>query len=326
MKKNILITGGTGFLCKRLGLALRDEYNVFLAGRNDKQNFRARDFCDCEVLPLDVSNIESVRDVVVRVRPHIIIHAAATKFVDQAEREPMECIDINVVGSQNVARVAMDKGVEAVIGISTDKASPPIRNTYGMSKALMERLFCAANGRTTTKFLCVRYGNVAWSTGSVLTIWKTMHDRTGVIGTTGPEMRRFFFTVDEAVELVTTALENIDYFQGKVLSRKMKAAQIADILRVWTGHKGGRWEKIEGRPGERDDEFLIGALEIPFTSELVLNGITHYLISFNQKTDRPIALALSSANTERLTDSEIMDIITHPPVEEGDPCHALNTQ
>jgi UDP-N-acetylglucosamine 4,6-dehydratase/5-epimerase len=190
MKKTILVTGGTGFLGKRLGLALRHEHNVFLAGRNNKQNCQTRDFTGCEVLPMDVTSIESVRDMVVYTKPDIIIHAAATKFVDLAERQPMECIDVNVVGSQNVARVAMDKNVDAVIGISTDKASPPIRNTYGMSKALMERLFCACNGRTATKFLCVRYGNVAWSTGSVLPIWKSMHDKTGVIGTTGPEMRR----------------------------------------------------------------------------------------------------------------------------------------
>src|SRR5262249_12830766 len=179
---------------KRLGLALRDRSRVVLAGRNNKQNMLAQRFSGCEVLPLDVANIESVRDVVTEVKPQLVIHAAATKFVDLAERQPMECVDVNVTGSQNVARVAVEKNVETVDGISTDKASPPIRNTYGLSKALMERLFCSMNGKTETRFACVRYGNVAWSTGSVLPIWKKMHEETGVIGTTGPEMRRFFFT------------------------------------------------------------------------------------------------------------------------------------
>ena len=156
MKQTILITGGTGFLGKRLGSALKDEYNVILAGRNNKMNMYARQFTGCKVIPMDVVNIESVRDTIVSTKPKIIIHAAATKFVDLAEIEPMECIDVNVVGSQNVARVAIDNGIELVIGISTDKASPPIRNTYGLSKAVMERMFCALNGKTMTKFVCVR--------------------------------------------------------------------------------------------------------------------------------------------------------------------------
>jgi UDP-N-acetylglucosamine 4,6-dehydratase/5-epimerase len=314
--KTVLITGGTGFLGKRLGLALKNEYRVILAGRNNKQNFTAQKFTGCEVLPLDITNIEAVRDIVNETKPDIIIHAAATKFVDLAEKQPMECVDVNVLGSQNIARVAIDKDIDIVIGISTDKASPPVRNTYGLSKALMERVFCSMNGKKKTRFTCVRYGNVAWSTGSVLTIWNKMIKETGVIGTTGPEMRRFFFTVDEAVRLVLAALYNIDIVEGKVLSMKMKAAQIQDILRVWTENNGGKWEQIEGRPGERLDEYLIGDAELPFTRELTIDGITHYLISFNEKVKSPLELGLSSANTDKLTDEEILRLINNPPAEE----------
>ncbi|MDB5274329.1 MAG: Capsular polysaccharide biosynthesis protein CapD [Chitinophagaceae bacterium] len=316
MKKTVLITGGTGFLGKRLGLALKNEYNVVLAGRNNKQNMFAQKFTGVTVIPMDITNIESVRDAFVEHKPHIVIHAAATKFVDLAEKQPMECVDVNVLGSQNIARVAVEKNVESVIGISTDKASPPVRNTYGLSKAMMERVFCSMNGKSNTKFTCVRYGNVAWSTGSVLTIWKKMLEETGLIGTTGPEMRRFFFTVDEAVALVLTALHNIDTLQGKVLSRKMKAAQMGEILKVWVEYAGGKWEKIEGRPGERDDEFLIGELELPYTREVEYNGVTHYIISFNDKVANPIAFGLSSANTDKLSEEEILNIIKNPPSEE----------
>ncbi len=315
--KTILITGGTGFLGKRLALALKNESSVFLAGRDNKRNREAEEFTGCPVIPMDVVNIESVRDAIVSTKPQVIIHAAATKFVDLAEREPMECVDVNVIGSQNIARVACDKGVEAVIGVSTDKASPPIRNTYGLSKALMERMFCSMNGKTDTRFVSVRYGNVAWSTGSVLPIWNKMYNTTGVIGTTGPDMRRFIFTVEEAVQLVLTAMSHIDELQGKVLSRKMKAAQIGDILKVWVEHKGGRWETIAGRPGEREDEFLIGDLEIPYTTELVYDGISHYVISFNQKPAVHVEVGLSSANAVRLTDMEILRIISSPPDEEA---------
>ena len=316
MKETILITGGTGFLGRRLGIQLNDKYDVILTGRNNKQNAFANKFTGCKVLPLDISNIEAVRDVVIETKPSIIIHAAATKFVDLAEKQPMECVDINVVGSQNVARVAVDKGVKIVVGISTDKAAPPVRNTYGLTKALMERVFCSMDGKGITKFTCVRYGNVAWSTGSVLPIWKKMYEETREIGTTGPEMRRFFFTVDEAVGLVINALDNIDTVNGKVLSREMKSAQIGDILRVWTERLGGKWKKIEGRPGERDDEFLIGDIELEYTREIELDGIRHFLISFNEKQKNPIGGVLSSANATRLSDDEIYEIIANPPEEE----------
>ena len=316
MRKRILITGGTGFLGKRLALALKNHHEVFLSGRNNKQNFLAAELTGCSVLPMDVSRVESVRDAVTECRPGIIIHAAATKFVDLAEKQPMECIDVNVLGSQNVARVAMEAGVETVIGISTDKASPPVRNTYGLSKALMERMFCSMNGKTATKFVCVRYGNVAWSTGSVLPIWKRMHDEAGVIGTTGPDMRRFFFTVDEAVKLVLTAIEHQDELQGKVLSRHMKAALIRDFLTLWIDRKGGEWQQIEGRPGERDDEYLIGDLELPYTTEVTYHGIPHYVIGFNDRVASPLAAGLSSANTDRLSDDEVLAIIDQPPPRE----------
>jgi len=185
-----------------------------------------------------------------------------------------------------------------------------------LSKALMERMFCGMNGKSATQFTCVRYGNVAWSTGSVLTIWKKMHEESGVIGTTGPEMRRFFFTVDEAVNLVLIALEKIEQAKGKVLSREMRAAQIEDILRVWTASKGGTWKKIEGRPGERNDEFLVGDIELPYAREIMYNGIRHFLLSFNEKVTKPLPQIFSSANATRLSDKEILELIAKVPPED----------
>lgn len=315
--ETILITGGTGFLGKRLGIALRKAGNeVVLAGRNNKQNLAARQFSGCEVIPMDVTSIESVKDGVSQVRPTTILHAAATKFVDLSEKFPMEAVDVNVTGSQNVARVAIDRGVRNVIGISTDKASPPVRNTYGMTKALMERMFCSLNGKTDTRFSCVRYGNVAWSTGSVLCIWRKMLKENNQIETTGPEMFRFFFTVDEAVALVLTATQNIDQFQGKVLSRQMKAAQMKDIIQVWVDQTGGMWKEITGRPGERNEEFLFGEIELPFTQALEIGGIPHYLITFNQRAPDPLTEVLSSRNAQQLNRDEILALINNPPLEE----------
>jgi UDP-N-acetylglucosamine 4,6-dehydratase len=106
-------------------------------------------------------------------------------------------------------------------------------------------------------------------------------------------------------------MDHIDDISGKVLSREMKAAQIQDLLTVWTKHKGGRWEHTEERPGERKDEFLIGEIELPFTQEIMYNGIRHFIISFNTKVECPVKTALSSANAERLTEREMIELITN---------------
>jgi FlaA1/EpsC-like NDP-sugar epimerase len=316
MSKTILITGGTGFLGRHLGKTLKDKHKVILTGRNNKQNNYAGQITGCEVMPLDITNIESVRDVFSEVKPEIVIHAAATKYVDLSEKYPMECLDVNVTGSQNVARVAIEKGVDTVIGMSTDKSAPPVANTYGLTKALMERFLCAMDGKTDTKFACVRHGNIAWSTGSFLPIWKKMLETNGVIGSTGPEMTRYLSTVDEATELVITAFEHIDEVRGGCLSREMKKVLIGNVADCWTKNRGGRWEKIEGRPGERLHEYLMGEPELPYTSKVEYDGIIHYLTVFNKFAENPMEKVRCSADAEHLSEAEMLEIIDNPPAEE----------
>jgi len=312
----ILITGGTGFLGRHLGRSLLAENRVVLAARNNAQNAVAAQLTGCEVIPLDVTNIESVRDVLNEVVPDIVIHAAATKYVDLSEKYPMECLDVNVVGSQNVVRVCLEKGVTTLIGMSTDKSAPPVANTYGLTKALMERVFCAMNGKSSTKIACVRHGNIAWSTGSFLPIWKKMHEESGVIGSTGPDMTRYLSTVDEAVALVATAIENIDELQGSVVSREMKAVKIRNMLETWIKLKGGRWQQIEGRPGERPDEYLMGQPELVYTRKADFDGALHYVTRFDKPVEEPLMEMRCSADAEHLSEDEMKTIIENPPTEE----------
>jgi FlaA1/EpsC-like NDP-sugar epimerase len=306
----ILITGGTGFLGKRLGRHFHEAgHSVFLTGRNHDQIRAAEAFSGCTVIPSDVSSIESTRDVFAETLPEIVIHAAASKYVDTAEANPMECIDVNVTGSQNVARVAIEKNVSIVVGVSTDKAAPPVANTYGLSKALMERVYCAMDGKTPTGFTCVRFGNMPWSTGSAFPIWQRMIEETGTIKSTGPHMTRLFTPVDEAVELIQEAIDRISEVRGKILCRSMKASLIGDILRVWCERKGGRWEQVPARPGEREYEHLIGEAELDYTTETDFAGVRHYLIEPNVRAAQALGEVVSSVNAPRYTDDEIWEII-----------------
>lgn len=298
---------------RNLAVSLKDRYTVILGARNNKQMLEAGKATGCVVVPLDVTNIESVRDVVNEFRPNIIIHAAATKYVDLSEKYPMECVDINVLGSQNVARVAIDNNVEVVVGISTDKAAPPVRNMYGMSKAVMEKMFCAMDAKSSTQFVCVRYGNVAWSTGSVLPVWTERHAQTQSITVTDPDMRRFFFTVNEAVALIETAIAHIGELRGKVLSRAMKVARLGDIAQTWVQTKGGRVEYVGHRPGERVDEYLIGDIELPYTEARAYGEIDHFIITFNHPAAQPLQVCYSTQNATPMTMSDITDLITNQP-------------
>jgi len=309
MKKKILITGGTGFLGINLAKKFSKKYTVILSGRNNKLNYIAKNKTKCEVIPLDVSNINSIRDAINYAKPDIIIHAAATKFVDLSEKFPFETIDSNVLGSSNIARVSIDKKIKTVIGISTDKASPPVKNIYGLSKSIMERLFLSSSNQSNTQFTCVRYGNVAWSTGSVLPIWKRMFDKNKKILTTGPYMRRFFFLVSDAVTLVDTALKNIKFLNGKILSREMKSAQMIDIIKTWINIYGGKYSIIGSRSGDRQDEYLIGEEELKYTIEKKINNIKHYVIDFSKTDKNSIKKIVSSSTAEKLSNLDISKIL-----------------
>lgn len=314
MKKDtVLITGGSGFLGRNLAIKLKDRYNVVLGARNNGNNQLAQVKTGCKVAPLDITSSQSIYDVLNEYKPDIIIHAAATKFVDISEEYPMECIDVNIVGSQLLARIAIEKGIKAVIGVSTDKAAPPVGNIYGHSKAVMERMFCALDSKSNTRFVCTRFGNIAWSTGSVFPIWKRMTEVDGTIGSTGPHMRRFFFSVEEAADLVICAMDHIDQFRGGILSLRMKSAMVSDFLDVWSKVYKVEWKQIEGRPGDKVDEVLIGGIEIPNTKELEIEGKPYYYINYRQKFDNDLKEEYSSHNAERLSAEEIEQIITVLP-------------
>jgi len=157
--------------------------------------------------------------------------------------------------------------------------------------------------------LCVRYGNVAWSTGSVLPIWKTMFKKNKKILTTGPYMRRFFFSIQDAVDLVLYALENYSKYNGKIVCADMKSCKLIDIIKVWIKKYGGGYKIIKSRKGDRLDEYLIGSNEINYASKIIKNKKTYYIIDFDVKSKKPLKKIVSSENAIKLNNKEISKIV-----------------
>ena len=173
----------------------------------------------------------------------------------------------------------------------------------------MEKLFLSADNNSKTNFLCVRYGNVAWSTGSVFPIWKKMFLKNKKIFTTGPYMRRFFFTIDDAVRLVNFALDNSKKFKGKIVCAEMRSALMIDVLKVWINKFGGNYKIIGGRKGDRIDEYLIGENELQYTSKIMNKNKNYFIVDFNKKDKNFIKKIISSENSKKLNDTEIFDLL-----------------
>jgi UDP-N-acetylglucosamine 4,6-dehydratase/UDP-glucose 4-epimerase len=157
---------------------------------------------------------------------NIVIHAAALKQVPIAEYNPFEAVKTNTYGAQNLIESCLDNDVEQAIAISTDKAVSPF-NTYGATKLLMEKLFITANyykGSHKTNFLCVRYGNVLGSRGSIVPKIIEQITKKQKITITDPNMTRFNITMDEALNLVLRAIKNGS--GGEIFVPKLKAYKL----------------------------------------------------------------------------------------------------
>ena len=228
--KRYLITGGAGFLGGELiERILQQGGEVVTVSRNEgklielkskykdsKLDIHTGDICDDFTLPRLMKGITGV------------FHLAAFKHVGLAETQGRECIKSNVIGSMNVLEEAVKNDVEFVIGISTDKAAQ-VSGTYGATKYLMERMFTQfEQDYPQTKFRIVRYGNVLYSTGSVLCIWKDRLQKGEEIIVTDPNATRYFWTLDQAVDLIFDCMENATNSEFHFPS--MKSMSMGDLL------------------------------------------------------------------------------------------------
>ena len=279
--KRVLITGGTGSLGKVLvrrilSGQLGSPQSVIVFSRDEaKQHEMRMDYLNHraatdEVMYHnfertlqfkigDVRDFHSVAQVLRSV--DIVFNAAALKQVPACEYFPFEAVKTNIEGAENIVRAIteLELGVESVVAISTDKACKPT-NVMGMTKAIQERIFLAANiSCPRTRFIAVRYGNVLASRGSVVPLFIDQIAAGGPVTLTDKNMTRFLLTLDQAVDTVFEALQFAA--AGETYIPKIKAALIQDVAAALIGSK--KIQVIESgiRPGEKMHEIMISEEE-----------------------------------------------------------------
>jgi len=321
--KKILITGGTG----SLGVALTKKLLktnakiIRIYSRNESKQVEMQDqITDPRLRFLigDVRDLERLTKAMEDI--DIVFHAAALKHVPIVEYNPFEAIKTNVLGSQNVIDACLKENVEVAVCIGTDKAVSPL-NTYGATKHLMEKLFVTASNyinpvRYKTKFLAVRYGNVLGSSNSVIPKFIEQIQSGKNLTITDPNMTRFTITMDQATELILTAIKK--GHGGEIFVPKLKAYKldtlkdaILDILKT-----SSKIEKIPVRQGEKFHEALINSEELRNTFEVdglyvILDKQMHSTTfsKWNNLKETALTDQYSSDKVEILTKEKLVDII-----------------
>ena len=267
--KTVLITGGTGSFGNTFVPMTLEKYSpkkIIVFSRDEmKQWEMAKKFEGDERVRFFIGDVRD-KDRLYRALDDVdyVVHAAATKIVPTAEYNPFECVKTNIDGAMNLIDACIDKKVEGVVALSTDKASSPV-NLYGATKLASDKLFVAGNhyaGRQGTKFSVVRYGNVMGSRGSVIPFFMSIKD-TGELPITDPQMTRFMISLEQGVELVWHAFN--DMVGGEIYVKKIPSMKVSDLARVLAPEAK---QKIVGiRPGEKLHEQMIGLEDALFTYE-----------------------------------------------------------
>ena len=271
--KSILITGGTGSFGRafvRTVLARNpDIRRLVIYSRDELKQYEMAQLFPEKRYPGLRYFIGDIRDEARLQRAlegiDIVVHAAALKQVPAAEYNPFEFIKTNVLGAQNLIEACLNKGVQRVVALSTDKAAAPI-NLYGATKLCSDKLFIAANniiGDRDLRFSVVRYGNVMGSRGSVIPFFLERR-RSGVLPITDPRMTRFNISLQEGVDMVLWAIENA--WGGEVLVPKIPSYRITDVATAVAPEC--RQETIGIRPGEKIHEEMITASDSLNTVDL----------------------------------------------------------
>lgn len=263
----ILVTGGTGSFGNTfvpMTLAKCNPKKIIIFSRDEmKQWEMAKKFQGDNRVRFFIGDVRD-KDRLYRALDGVdyVVHAAATKIVPTAEYNPFECVKTNIHGAMNLIDACIDKGVKRVVALSTDKASSPI-NLYGATKLASDKLFVAGNsysGAHDTCFSVVRYGNVMGSRGSVIPFFMSVKEK-GVLPITDSRMTRFMISLEQGVELVWHAFD--DMVGGEIYVKKIPSMKVTDLAHVVAPEC--KQEVVGIRPGEKLHEQMIGAEDAYYT-------------------------------------------------------------
>ena len=203
----------------------------------------------------------------------IVFNTAALKQVPSCEYFPFEAVQTNIAGPENIVRAIRENRlpVETVVGISTDKACKPV-NVMGMTKAIQERVFIVANLNSNTRFVCVRYGNVLASRGSVIPLFHGQIRAGGPVTITTREMTRFLLSLDDAVNVIFSCVRSAN--AGETYIPHVPSARVTDIADILIGKRPIKKVVTGIRPGEKVDEILVSDEE----SHRTVERGDHYVI------------------------------------------------
>lgn len=285
--KRVLITGGTGSMGKvlvrrLLGGEMGDPEAVIVFSRDEAKQYFMRAEYENKVAATDevvyrnfqkklqfwIGDIRDINSVASALRGvDIVVNASAMKQVPTCEYFPYEAVRTNIEGAENIVCAIQKHNlkVETVVGVSTDKACKPV-NAMGMTKAIQERLFIQGNMRCShTRFVCVRYGNVLASRGSVIPLFHEQIRNGGPVTITTPDMTRFLLSLHEAVDTVFAAIK--DALPGETYVPRAPASKIVDVAAALIGDR--RIETIVTgiRPGEKIHEIMVSEEEAHRTVE-----------------------------------------------------------
>ena len=279
--KRIVVTGGTGSLGKvlvrrLLSGELGKPKSIIVFSRDEaKQHamrlaYQSRKAATDEViyrnfeqiLQFQIGDVRDCHSVSTVLRnAEVVFNAAALKQVPSCEYFPFEAVQTNIIGPENIVQAIRENKlpVETVVGISTDKACKPV-NVMGMTKAIQERIFIQANmDCPNTKFICVRYGNVLASRGSVIPLFHEQIRSGGPVTITTQDMTRFLLSLDKAVDTIFAALRHAN--RGETFIPRVPSALVIDIAKVLIGNRPIKTVVTGIRPGEKIHEILVSEEE-----------------------------------------------------------------
>ncbi len=285
--KRILVTGGTGSLGKVLVRRLlagemgRPRQIVVFSRDEAKQHFMRLEYLQRgaatdeviyrnsqELLTFRIGDVRDFHSVASALRDiDVVFNAAALKQVPTCEYFPYEAVQTNIGGPENIVRAIRELHlpIETVVGISTDKACKPV-NVMGMTKAIQERVFIQANlDCPQTRFMCVRYGNVLASRGSVIPLFHDQIRGGGPLTITTPDMTRFLLSLDDAVDIIFAAVRGGQ--RGETFIPRVPSARITDLAEVLIDGRPIEIKVTGVRPGEKLHEILVSEEEIYRTVE-----------------------------------------------------------